>query len=179
MKTVKILDKEFEIFISYEKIQSAVDEIAEKMNRDLAGKKPLFLCVLNGAFMFATELYKRIESLESEISFVKLASYIGTDTTGKIKQLIGLNEDIEGRTVVIIEDIVDTGITMKNMLGQLEGFKPKEVHIASLLVKPGKLQEDIDVKYVGFEIPNDFIVGFGLDYDGCGRNLLDIYSVVD
>ncbi|WP_319479420.1 hypoxanthine phosphoribosyltransferase [uncultured Draconibacterium sp.] len=178
MKKVKILDKEFEIFIPYEKIRSVVEQMAEAMNSELAGKDPLFLCILNGSFMFAAEIYKRIDFVESEISFVKLASYQGDSTTGKVKHLIGLNEEIEGRTVVILEDIVDTGITINNILEQLEKLNPKEVQVATLLLKPDALQKEVDLKYVGIEIPNDFIVGYGLDYDGYGRNLIDIYTVV-
>lgn len=178
MKRVKILDKEFEIFIPYEKIRSVVEQMADKMNEELREKDPLFLCILNGSFMFAAELFKRIDFVKSEISFVKLASYEGDKTTGKIKQLIGLNEEIEGRTVVILEDIVDSGITICNIQEQLAKLNPKEVLVASLLLKPDALQKEVDLKYVGMEIPNDFIVGYGLDYDGYGRNLLDIYSVV-
>ena len=178
MKKVKVLDKEFELFIPYEKIRSVVEQMAEKMNKELADKDPLFLCILNGSFMFAAELFKRIDFVESEISFVKLASYEGDKTTGKVKQLIGLNEEIEGRTVVVLEDIVDTGITINNIQEQLIKMNPKEVLVATLLLKPDALQKEVDLKYVGLEIPNDFIVGYGLDYDGYGRNLLDIYSVV-
>ncbi len=178
MKQVKIHDKEFKLFISHEKIQSVVEEMAEKMNRDLIGKDPLFLCILNGSFMFAAELFKRIDMVEAEISFVKLASYEGDKTTGSVKQLIGLNENIEGRTVVILEDIVDTGITINNIQEQLRGLNPKEVQVATLLLKPDALQKEVQLKYVGMEIPNDFIVGYGLDYDGLGRNLIDIYSVI-
>lgn len=178
MKKVKILDKEFELFIPYEKIRSVVEQMAETMNKELAGKDPLFLCILNGSFMFAAEIYKRIDFVESEISFVKLASYQGDSTTGRVKHLIGLNEEIEGRTVVILEDIVDTGITINNIMEQLELMKPKEVQVATLLLKPDALQKEVDLKYVGMEIPNDFIVGYGLDYDGYGRNLIDIYTVV-
>jgi len=178
MKRVKVLDKEFELFIPYEKIRSVVEEMADKMNEELADKNPLFLCILNGSFMFASELFKRINFIEAEISFVKLASYQGDSTTGKVKQLIGLNEKIEGRTVVVLEDIVDTGITINNIQEQLAKMNPKEVLVASLLLKPDALQKEVELKYVGMEIPNDFIVGYGLDYDGYGRNLLDIYSVV-
>jgi hypoxanthine phosphoribosyltransferase len=178
MKKVKIHDKEFEIFIPYEKIRSVIEQMAEKMNAELAGKNPLFLCILNGSFMFAAELFKRIDFVESEISFVKLASYDGDSTTGNVKQLIGLNETIEGRTVVVLEDIVDTGITINHIQEQLDALNPKEVLIATMLLKPDALQKEVNLKYVGLEIPNDFIVGYGLDYDGHGRNLLDIYSVI-
>ncbi len=178
MKQVKIHDKEFKLFISHEKIQAVVEEMAEKMNGELKGKNPLFLCILNGSFMFAAELFKRIDMVDAEISFVKLASYSGDQTTGNVKQLIGLNENIEGRTVVVLEDIVDTGITIDNIQQQLSGLNPKEVYVATLLLKPDALQKEVDLKYVGMEIPNDFIVGYGLDYDGLGRNLIDIYTVI-
>jgi len=179
MKQIKIHDKEFKLYLPYEKIRAVVEKMAEKMNSDLAGKNPLFICILNGSFMFAAELFKRIELLESEISFVKLASYNGEKTSGAVKELIGLNEEIKGRTVVILEDIVDTGITIDNILKQLAKKEPKEVLIATLLFKPEALQKEIPLHYVGIEIPNDFIVGYGLDYDGYGRNLIDIYSVIN
>jgi hypoxanthine phosphoribosyltransferase len=153
--------------------------MAEKMNNDLNGKKPLFICILNGSFMFAAELFKRIDLIDSEISFVKLASYNGEQTTGNVKQLIGLNEKIEGRTVVVLEDIVDSGITIDNIQDQLKKLKPKKVSVATLLLKPDALIKEVELDYVGLEIPNDFIVGYGLDYDGYGRNLNDIYSVIN
>lgn len=179
MKQVKIHDKTFELFIPYEKIRSVVEKMAEKMNKDLADKNPLFVCILNGSFMFAAELFKRIDLVETEISFVKLASYQGDSSSGKIKQLIGLNEDISGRTVVILEDIVDSGLTIENILEQLSHLNPKEVIISTLLLKPDALVKKVQLDYVGLEIPNDFIVGYGLDYDGHGRNLIDIYSVIN
>ncbi|MBT3386086.1 MAG: hypoxanthine phosphoribosyltransferase [Prolixibacteraceae bacterium] len=179
MKQVKIHDKEFKLFIPYEKIRSVVEKMAEKMNAELVGKNPLFVCILNGSFMFAAELFKRIDLVEAEISFVKLASYEGDKTTGKVKQLIGLNENIEGRTIVILEDIVDTGITIENILVQLDKLNPHEVKIATLLLKPDALQKDVQLDYTGLEIPNNFIVGYGLDYDGHGRNLIDIYTVIN
>lgn len=178
MKQVKVHDKTFELYIPHEKICSVIEAMAEKMNEELADKNPLFLCILNGSFMFAAELFKRIDLVETEISFVKLASYEGTQTTGKIKQLIGLNENLEGRTVVVLEDIVDTGITINNIQDQLDKLNPKEVKVATLLLKPDSLQKEVSLDYVGLEIPNDFIVGYGLDYDGYGRNLIDIYSVI-
>ncbi|HKJ41029.1 MAG TPA: hypoxanthine phosphoribosyltransferase [Sunxiuqinia sp.] len=179
MSNVKILDKEFELFIPYEKIRSVVEKMADQMNEDLAGKNPLFICILNGSFMFAAEVFKRITLLDAEISFVKLASYSGTKTSGKVKELIGLNEDLEGRTVVVLEDIVDSGITIENIISQLKAKNPAKVQVASLLLKPDALIKDVELDYIGLEIPNDFIVGYGLDYDGRGRNLIDIFKVVD
>ncbi|MFW5755689.1 MAG: hypoxanthine phosphoribosyltransferase [Tangfeifania sp.] len=179
MKQVKIHDKTFGLFLPYEKIRAAVEKMAEQMNEDLAGKNPLFICILNGSFMFAAELYKRIDFVDSEISFVKLASYTGAKSIGNVKQLIGLNEKIEGRTVVVLEDIVDSGITIDNIQEQLKKLKPEKVLVATLLLKPDALQKKVRLDYIGLEIPNDFIVGYGLDYDGHGRNLLDIYSIIN
>jgi hypoxanthine phosphoribosyltransferase len=179
MKNVTIIDKEFELFIPYEKIRSVVEEMAEKMNSDFEGKNPLFICILNGSFMFAAEIFKRISLLDAEISFIKLASYAGTSSTGSVKELIGLNEDLAGRTVVVLEDIVDSGITISNTIEQIKSKNPAEIKIATLLLKPDSLQMEVQLDYVGIEIPNDFIVGYGLDYNGRGRNLIDIYKVVD
>ncbi len=159
-------------------ILKEVTRVANEINRDLAGKNPLFLSVLNGSFMFTSDLMKRI-TIPCEISFVKLASYQGVSSTGVIKEVIGINEDISGRTIVIVEDIVDTGLTMQRLLETLGTRGPKEIHIASLLVKPDKLKVDLNIEYVAMNIPNDFIVGYGLDYDGFGRNYPDIYTVVD
>jgi hypoxanthine phosphoribosyltransferase len=179
MKNVAIHDKEFELFITYEKIRSIVEEMAEKMNNDFKDKNPLFLCILNGSFMFAAEVFKRISLLDAEISFIKLASYSGTKTTGEVKQLIGLNEDLSGRTVIVLEDIVDSGITIANTIEQIKAKNPAEVKIATLLLKPEALQVKVQLDYIGIEIPNDFIVGYGLDYNGRGRNLIDIYKVTE
>ncbi len=178
MDTIQIKDKHFTISIREKDIQKEVIRVANEINRDLADDQPLFLSVLNGSFMFTADLMKHI-TIPCEISFVKLASYEGTSSTGTIKEMIGVNEDIEGRTIVIVEDIVDTGFTMQHMLETLAKRNPKKVHIASLLVKPEKLQVDLDIEYVAMKIPNDFIVGYGLDYDGFGRNYPDIYTVVD
>jgi len=178
MKRIRLYDKEFQLYIPYEKIRSVIEKIATDMNRDLDGKEPLFVCVLNGAFMFAADLFKRIEIPNVEITFVKMASYHGVHSTGTIRQLIGLSEAIEGRTVVVIEDIVDSGNTIEEIMAQLAILKPREVKIATLLLKPAAVVKDVKLDYVGLEIPNDFIVGYGLDYDGLGRNLIDIYSIV-
>ena len=176
MKSVKIKDKEFELFLTQEVIEKAIDEIAVRINNDLADKDPLFICVLNGSFIYASELMKRI-SIPCEVSFVKMASYKGITSTGKIKEIYGLEEDVRGRTVVIVEDIVDTGYTMSLMLEQLICDEPKEIFVTTLLLKPDALKQQVQLDYVALEIPNDFIVGYGLDYDGYGRNLPDIYKL--
>ena len=178
METVKIKDRSFAVSIPEEKIKERVAALGAKISADLAGEQPLFLAVLNGSFVFAADLLRAV-SVPCEISFVRMASYQGTSSTGKVRQLIGLNESIEGRTVVIVEDIIDSGLTMKELLLLLENYRPKRVLISALLVKPGNLKVDLDIPYCCFEIPNDFIVGYGLDYDGEGRNLRHIYTVED
>ncbi|EFI49103.1 MULTISPECIES: hypoxanthine phosphoribosyltransferase [Prevotellaceae] len=178
MSIVKIKDLTFKTFIPESEIQQRVKAVAEKINKDLDGKNPLLLAVLNGSFVFAADLIRNI-TIPCEISFVKLASYQGTTSTGKIKEVIGLNEDLTGRTVVIVEDIVDTGFTMKRMIETLGTRHPASIHICSLLVKPDKLQVPLNIEYAAIEIPNDFIVGYGLDYDQQGRQLRDIYTIVD
>ena len=160
MDTIQIKDKRFTPFIPEERILKEVARVASEINRDLEGANPLFLSVLNGAFMFAADLMRNL-TIPSEISFVKLASYAGTSSTGKVKELVGLNDNIEGRTVVIVEDIVDTGVTMKHLLETLQAGKPKEIRIATLLLKPDKLEVELDIHYVAMRIPNDFIVGYG------------------
>ena len=178
MDIVKIKDKTFKISIPEAEILKHVKEVADRINHDMAGKNPLFLAVLNGSFMFAADLMKMI-TIPCEISFVKLASYQGVISTGSVKEVIGINEDLSGRTIIIIEDIVDTGLTMKRMIESIGTRNPESVHICTMLLKPEKLQEKLDVEYVAMKIPNDFIVGYGLDYDQQGRNLRDIYTVVD
>ena len=178
MKRIRLWDKEFEISHPYDEIQAAVKKMADQMKIDLKDKNPLFVCVLNGSFMFAADLMKELEMNDVEISFLKLASYEGTASTLEIKELIGVNENITGRTVVILEDIVDTGHTIANVMAQISQKGAKEVKIATLLFKPDAMMAKIDLDYVGIVIPNDFIVGYGLDYDRRGRNLKDIYTLV-
>ena len=178
MDTIQIKDKKFAVSISEQDILKEVVRVADEINRDLAGENPIFLSVLNGSFMFTSDLMKHI-TIPCEISFVKLASYQGVSSTGVIKEMIGLNEEVAGRTIVIVEDIVDTGLTMQRLLESLGTRNPKKIHIASLLVKPDKLKIDLDIEYIAMKIPNDFIVGYGLDYDGYGRNYKDIYTVVE
>ena len=175
-KVITINDKQFELFIGQEIIEEGIKRIAKQIDSDLRGRKPIFLAVLNGAFMFAGELMKEV-SIPSEITFVRLASYHGTSSTNKVQEVLGLNESIEGRSVVIVEDIVDSGNTMVSLKKELEKYNPGEVRPATLLFKPAALRQKLTIDYVALEIPNDFIVGYGLDYDGYGRNLKDIYKV--
>lgn len=173
-KKIRILDKEFELFISRDTIKEAVNKVAVNINQDLKDKNPVFLCVLNGSFMFAADLLKKID-LQCEISFVKLNSYRGTASTGKIKKLIGLNESLKGRTVVIVEDIVDSGHTIAKLNEELIELEVDDIIIATFLIKPNAYSGSLPISYAGIEIPNEFVVGYGLDYDGYGRNLEDLY----
>lgn len=179
MKQVKLKDKEFRLSYPEAEIQSDIDLLASKINHDFAKNKdiPLFLSVLNGSFMFTADLLKRI-SFPCEVSFIKLSSYAGTSTTGKVNELIGLNEDITSRTVIILEDIVDTGITLTKLHEELTKLNPKQILVATLLFKPDAYKGKLKIDYIGRSIPNEFIVGYGLDYDGLGRNLPDIYTVI-
>lgn len=178
MSVIQIKDKRFKTFIPEEQIMKEVARVADEINRDLSGTNPLFISVLNGSFMFTADLMKHL-TMPCEVSFVKLASYEGASSTGKVKELVGLGDDITGRTVVIVEDIVDTGLTMKQLVETLRARGPKDIKIATLLVKPDKLKVELDINYVAMNIPNDFIVGYGLDYDGLGRNYRDIYTVIE
>lgn len=178
MDKIKVRDREFAVSIPEEKIKARVAEIAAQISHDLEGKRPLFLAVLNGSFVFAADLLRGIDT-PCEISFVRMASYEGTSSTGDVKQLIGLKEDIKDRTVVIVEDIIDSGLTMVHLLDLLKERRPADIKIATLLVKPSNLKVNLDIPYCCFEIPNDFIVGYGLDYDGEGRNLPSIYTVTE
>lgn len=177
MKNVILKDKEFRLSYTSDDIQSDIDILASKINHDLKKVNvPLFLSVLNGSFMFTADLLKRIQ-FNCEISFIKLASYEGTSSTGKINEIIGLTENIEGRTVIIVEDIVDTGLTLDKLCTELRKKNPANILIATLLFKPEAYKGNLKIDYVGKAIPNDFIVGYGLDYDGLGRNLADIYTL--
>lgn len=164
----------FEPYITREKIQSRIEELAREITEEFSGKKPLFLCVLNGAFPFASELFLNVNT-DAEIAFIRLKSYEGTTTSGTVKEVMGLTEDITGRHVVVIEDIVDTGNTIKKLVDHLQAKNPAQVKIATLLFKPESLQCDVKPDYVGFAIPPKFIIGFGLDLDGLARNLKSIY----
>jgi len=179
MKTVKLKDKEFKVSINSEQIQEAVKNIANNINKDFDNepKTPLFVSILNGSFMFTADLFKNL-TINCEVSFLKLASYKGTESTGSVKQLIGFNENVKGRKIIVLEDIVDSGVTLEKIVAELKKFEPAEIKIATLLYKPDSYKKDIPVDYIGIKIPNDFIVGYGLDYDGLGRNLSDIYTVI-
>jgi len=175
---IKIFDRSFELYISNVDILKHISRIAEEINNDLKGKKVIFLGVLNGAFMFAGELLKRID-FQCEVSFVKVATYAGDSSTGTVKRLIGINENLKDKTVVILEDIVDSGITTENIKKQLSGYEQEEVKIATMFFKPDSFTKNYKIDYLGLEIPNIFIVGFGLDYKGIGRNLINIYKPID
>ena len=178
MSIIQIKDKRFKISIHEAEIKSRVKAVAQQISKDMEGKNPLFLGVLNGSFMFAADLMREM-TIPCEISFVKLASYQGTTSTGKIKEVIGINENLSGRTVIIVEDIVESGRTMRRMIETLGTRGPESVHICTLFFKPEKLEEELDLDYVAFQIPDDFIVGYGLDYDQAGRELKDVYSIVE
>lgn len=177
MSTIKIKDKTFRTSIPEAEILKRVKAVADQISHDMEGKNPLLLAVLNGSFIFAADLMRMI-TIPCEISFVKLASYEGTTSTGKIKEVIGINESLAGRTIIIVEDIVESGLTMKRMIETLGTRNPESIHICTLLLKPEKLKVPLDIEYAAMTIPNDFIVGYGLDYDQQGRSLRDIYTLV-
>ncbi|MFA6127119.1 MAG: hypoxanthine phosphoribosyltransferase [Bacteroidales bacterium] len=176
MDTVKVLDKTFVTFIPHLRIQETIARMAADLDRDMNGKDPLFLAVLNGSFVFAADLFKQIK-MPSRISFVKLASYIGTGSSGKVDQLIGLQEVITGQHIIILEDIIDSGLTLTKLLEYLHTMQPASIRIATLLHKPDSFKADFKIDYLGIEIPNNFVVGYGLDYNGYGRNSKDIYTL--
>ena len=177
MPVIKVHDKEFGIYLSEEKIQERIKEMAAEINNDFAGKRPLFIGILNGSFMFASDLFKNL-TIEAELCFIKLASYKGLKSSGKVVTSIGLEEDIYDKDIIIVEDIVDTGKTLHKFLPKLEHQQPKSLKIATLLHKPDATKYALQLDYVGFVIPNRFVVGYGLDYDGLGRNLKEIYQLV-
>jgi hypoxanthine phosphoribosyltransferase len=177
MTKVHVRELLFEKFIDRDEIDAAVQKVADGINHDFKGKNPLLLAILNGAFIFASDLMRKI-TIPCEISFVKFASYTGTETTTRVKELIGISEDLQDRYIIIVEDIVDSGITMEKLLGDMKKTSPAGVKVACLFFKPDAFLKDFKIDYVGLSIPNDFIVGYGLDYDGYGRNLPDIYKIV-
>lgn len=177
MSVIKVHDKEFVPYLTSLEIDGQVKRVADEINRDYSGKRPLFIAILNGAFIFAADLFKKIH-VESEICFIKLASYKGVRSTGKVITAIGLDAEIYGRDVIIVEDIVDTGKTLSQFLPQLTHQHPSSLKIAALLHKPEAMVHPIHIDYLGFTIPNKFVVGYGLDYDGLGRNIKEIYQLV-
>ncbi|CAG5081601.1 hypoxanthine phosphoribosyltransferase [Parvicella tangerina] len=173
---IQLHDKQFKPFIDSSKIQDAILALAQKINTTYEGKNPVFIGVLNGSFLFTADLVRHFNG-DCEVSFMKMASYEGTSTTGIVNELIGLNLDIKDREVIILEDIVDTGNTLEKLFHELKKKQPKSLAIATLLFKPKAYQKDIPVDYVAMEVGNEFLVGYGLDYDGLGRNLKDIYII--
>ena len=178
MDIITVKDKSFKPYISEEELQASVKKVALKINDDYKGSTPIFLGVLNGSFMFFGDLLKSID-IECTVSFVKLASYEGTDSTGEVNELIGLNESIEGKDIILVEDIVDTGNTLVKLHEILSKGNPKSIKIATLLYKPDAYKKHHSIDYCGLEIPNAFVLGYGLDYDGLGRNLNSIYVLND
>ena len=178
MSIIRIKDKTFKTSITEAEIKARIKALAQQINKDMEGKTPLFLGVLNGAFIFAADLMREM-TIPCEVSFVKLASYQGTTSTGKVQEVIGINENLSGRTVVIVEDIVESGQTMKRMIESIGTRNPASVQICALFFKPEKLKVDLTLDYVAFRIPDDFIVGYGLDYDQQGRGLKDVYTIVE
>jgi hypoxanthine phosphoribosyltransferase len=178
MSVIQVNGKNFQPYISAEKISKRIKELAVEMNGEYNGKRPIFIAILNGSFMFASDLFKEI-NIDAEICFIKLASYKGTRSTGNVITSIGLDEPLKDRHVIIIEDIVDTGNTLHKFLPQLYNQQPASLKIAALLHKPEALEHPIVIDYLGFNVPNKFLLGFGLDYDGLGRNLAEIYQLVE
>ncbi len=176
MSNIQVLDKTFEPYLKEAAIQAKITELAGQLNKDYAGKRPLFLSILNGSFLFTSDLFKQI-TIEAEVSFIKLASYKGTSSTGNVITAIGLDTNVKDRHIVILEDIIDTGKTLHHYLPQLDNMQPASVKIAVLLNKKEALQYPVQVDYACFDIPNKFVVGYGLDYDGLGRNSKDIYQL--
>lgn len=178
MDLVRVLDKTFKSFISSKQITARIKELSDSINHDLKGEDLLFIGVLNGSFMFVADLFRLIK-LDARISFLKLSSYDGMESSGKIRRLIGLNEDLSGKTVVVIEDIIDTGKTLQGIVNDLNSKGAKSIKVVTLLLKPEAYDGEYKIDYVGFEIPNDFVVGYGLDYDGFGRNLDSVYTLAE
>lgn len=172
---MEVKDLQFTKFISKSKLQQQINRLGDQINRDFANKSPVFLPVLNGSFMFAADLMKRIE-IPCRVSFVKISSYVGTTSTGKIKTLIGLEESLFNQDIIIIEDIIDSGLTLQRIVEELKDLGTKSVAVVALLRKQQARDKNMDVKYTGFDIDNEFVLGYGLDYDGYGRNLEDIYQ---
>lgn len=177
MSVIKVHDKSFETYLPEEIILKRIKEMTANINVDYAGKRPLFIAILNGSFMFASDLFKHL-NIEAELCFIKLASYKGMKSSGNVVTSIGLEDDLFNKDVIIVEDIVDTGKTLYNFLPKLMHQQPKSMKIVTLLHKSEATEYPVDLDYVGFDIPNKFVVGYGLDYDGLGRNLKEIYQLV-
>jgi len=178
MSRIRVHDKSFEPYLTAGQIDEAIQKLADQINNDYSGKRPLFISVLNGSFMFASDLFKKL-TIESEICFIKLASYKGTKSSGHVITVIGLDIDLIHRHVIIVEDIVDTGKTLDQFLPQLQYQQPSSLKICALLHKPAATVHPIQIDYLGFTIPDKFVVGYGLDYDGLGRNIPEIYKLVE
>lgn len=178
MSTIQVRDKRFEISIPFSRIRERIEELAAAINHDYAGKRPVFVVVLNGAFLFGSEVFRRFQG-DCEIAFIRLSSYSGTQSTGNVRNLVGLTQEIEGRHVIVLEDIVDTGETAVHLIEELNVRNPASIAFATLLFKPDALKREVKLEYIGFKVPNDFLLGFGLDYDGLGRNLNDIYTLAN
>jgi hypoxanthine phosphoribosyltransferase len=171
---ITLHDKAFRPYLSADEIAAAIDKVAIRLNTDYAGRRPLFVVVLTGGFMFAADLLKRFTG-DCEIVFIRVASYEGTGSTGTVQEIMGLREDVKDRDIILVEDIVDTGTTLHHLLPTLEANKPASIEIAAMFYKPASLRHPLTLNYIALEIPNDFVVGYGLDYDGLGRNLPDVY----
>ncbi|MEO7047612.1 MAG: hypoxanthine phosphoribosyltransferase [Ferruginibacter sp.] len=178
MSVIQVNDKKFQPYLTVAQIAEQIERLGIEINNDYAGKRPLFIAILNGSFMFASDLFKQL-TVDAEICFIKLASYKGTKSTGNVITSIGLDESLKGRHVIIIEDIVDTGKTLSQFLPQLHEHQPASLKIASLLHKPDALEYPVTIDYLGFKVPNKFLLGYGLDYDGLGRNLKEIYQLIE
>ena len=177
MSVIQVFDKKFSTYLSQEAIHEQVVRLASEINRDYQNKRPLFIAILNGSFMFAADLFKEL-NIEAEVCFIKLASYKGIKSTGQVVTSIGLDATIKDRDIILIEDIVDTGKTLSEFLPQLESQGPASIKISALLHKPDALQYPIKIDYLGFSVPNKFLLGYGLDYDGLGRNLKEIFQLM-
>jgi hypoxanthine phosphoribosyltransferase len=174
---IQVKDRQFELYISHETIAEKVALLGERISRDYVGKDPIFIPVLNGAFMFAADLLKHV-NVDCEVSFIKVASYEGMESTGAVEEILGLEADIHDRHIILVEDIVDTGLTLHEIIKSIAVFQPASISVAAFFLKPASIVKELPLGYIGMEIPNDFIVGYGLDYMGYGRNLRDVYKVV-
>jgi hypoxanthine phosphoribosyltransferase len=176
MKSVQVKDKNFVLSIDSETIQKRIAGMAAQIEKELNGERPVFICVLNGSFLFAADLFRHMKN-DAEITFIRVSSYSGTSSTGTVKSVVGINHSLEGRTAIILEDIVDTGDTAVYLVDEIKKLNPSKLLFATLLLKPDALRQKVNLDYIGFEVPNEFLVGYGLDYDGLGRNLNDIYKL--